>query len=45
MFKRIFLLLTTAVITQFFSVFAETKSIDDIYIRDPFIYNDRTHST
>ena len=45
MFKRIFLLLTIAVFTQFFSAFADTKSIDDIYIRDPFIYTDRANST
>ena len=45
MYKRIFLLLTIAVLTQFFSAFADTKSIDDIYIRDPFIYTDRANST
>ena len=45
MYKRIFLLLTIAVFTQFFSAFADTKSIDDIYIRDPFIYTDRANST
>lgn len=45
MTKRNLLLLATVIVAQCLQAFADTKSITDIYIRDPFIYADRASST
>lgn len=41
MTKRNLLLLAIVIVAQCLQAFADTKSITDIYIRDPFIYADR----